>query len=571
MDLIVRPARRLCSCRQCRPDYPDDLLLAIYRETRTIAMVGASPNWNRPSYFVMRYLQRKGFRVIPVNPRALDAPILGERVYPDLESVPVPVDVVDVFRRPEETPGDRPVRRGDRGQGPVAPARDPQRRGGDDRRRRRADGHRGPLHEDRVRPARRRAGLERDQHPDHLEPPPAARSDDRPSSGGTRRPARAPPPPIDEAYGFATRAVHAGARPDPVTGSRNVPIHQTTSYVFDDVDHAAALFNLQTFGYIYSRLTNPTVAALEERVAALEGGRGAVAAASGHAAQLLAFYTLLEPGDDIVAARQLYGGSLTQFRHTFRRLGWSASFVDAADPDAFRGRSGRGRRRSSSSRWPTRAASSSTSRRSPRSRTRRRIPLVVDNTMATPYLCRPFEWGADLVVHSLTKFLSGHGTSMGGVVVESGPVRLGGERQVPVPRRPGSRLPRPRLHRDVRRLRVLDEGARRRAARPRAGPVADERVPDPDRDRDAAAADGAARRERAGGRRVPRRHTRPSPGSRTRGCRRARRTRWRRATCRAARARSSRSACGAASRPGSAPSSRSTSGRTSPTSATRAA
>jgi O-acetylhomoserine (thiol)-lyase len=229
-------------------------------------------------------------------------------------------------------------------------------------------------------------------------------------------------PPIDipEVYGFATRAVHAGSRPDAVTGSRNVPIHQTTSYVFDDVDHAAALFNLQTFGYIYSRITNPTVAALEERIAALEGGRAAVAAASGHAAQLLTFYTLLEPGDDIVSARQLYGGSLTQFRHTFARLGWGATFVDATDPAAFRAAIG-----------PRTKALFVESLSNPAGVVAdlealagvahdAGIPLVVDNTMATPYLCRPFEWGADLVVHSLTKFLSGHGTSMGGVVVESG-------------------------------------------------------------------------------------------------------------------------------------------------------
>jgi len=223
-----------------------------------------------------------------------------------------------------------------------------------------------------------------------------------------------------EAFGFATRAVHAGARPDPVTGSRNVPIHQTTSYVFDDVEHAAALFNLQTFGYIYSRLTNPTVAALEERVAALEGGRAAVAASSGHAAQLLAFYTLLEPGDHVVAARQLYGGSLTQLRHAFGRLGWRTTFVDATDLGAVAAAI-EGRTRAvfvESLANPggvvvdleglagiAHGAS---------------IPLIVDNTLATPYLCRPFEWGADLVVHSLTKFLSGHGTSMGGVVVESG-------------------------------------------------------------------------------------------------------------------------------------------------------
>jgi O-acetylhomoserine (thiol)-lyase len=220
-------------------------------------------------------------------------------------------------------------------------------------------------------------------------------------------------------FGFETRAIHAGARPDPVTGSRNVPIHQTTSYVFEDVEHASALFNLATFGFIYSRITNPTVAALEERVASLEGGRAAVAAASGHAAQFLAFFTLLEPGDEFVSSKNLYGGSLTQFGHSFKRLGWTCRFCEPT-AQAFR-----------AALTPrTKAiflealanpggvvvdleAVSAVARDAG-------IPLIVDNTMASPWLCRPFEWGADLVVHSTTKFLSGHGTSMGGVVVESG-------------------------------------------------------------------------------------------------------------------------------------------------------
>lgn len=221
-------------------------------------------------------------------------------------------------------------------------------------------------------------------------------------------------------FGFETKAVHAGARPDPTTGARNVPIYQTTSYVFDDVDHAASLFNLQTFGYIYSRLTNPTVAALEERVASLEGGRGAVAASSGHAAQLLAFFTLMEPGDEFVASRNLYGGSVTQFTHTFKKFGWKVHFVDPTDPENFR-----------KALTPKCKAIFLETLANPGGivvdleavahiAKKAGLPLMVDNTMATPYLCRPFEWGADIVIHSMTKFLSGHGTSMGGVVIESG-------------------------------------------------------------------------------------------------------------------------------------------------------
>ena len=220
--------------------------------------------------------------------------------------------------------------------------------------------------------------------------------------------------------GFATLAIHAGAAPEPTTGARNVPIYQTNAYVFDDVDHAASLFNLQTFGYIYSRLTNPTVSALEEKVAALEHGRAAVATASGHAAQLVAFFVLLEPGDEFVTSRNLYGGSITQFTHTFKRLGWTAHFVDPTDPENFR-----------AALTPRTKAIFTENLANPGGvvvdieplgaiAREAGIPLIVDNTMATPYLCQPFDWGADIILHSMTKFLGGHGTAMGGAVVESG-------------------------------------------------------------------------------------------------------------------------------------------------------
>jgi O-acetylhomoserine (thiol)-lyase len=223
-----------------------------------------------------------------------------------------------------------------------------------------------------------------------------------------------------DAFGFETRAIHAGARPDPVTGSRTVPIHQTTAYVFEDADQAASLFNLSTFGFIYSRITNPTVAALEERVASLEGGRAAVAAASGHAAQFLAFFTLLEPGDEFLASRNLYGGSITQFTQSFPRLGWKGILVDPSRPENFR-----------EALTPRCKAIFVESLANPGGVVvdleaiaaiahQAGLPLIVDNTLASPWLCRPFEWGADLVVHSTTKFLGGHGNSMGGVLIESG-------------------------------------------------------------------------------------------------------------------------------------------------------
>ena len=221
-------------------------------------------------------------------------------------------------------------------------------------------------------------------------------------------------------YGMETLAVHAGARPDPVTGARSTPIYQTTSFAFDDADHAAELFNLQTFGYIYSRITNPTVAVLEERVAALENGRGAVAASTGHAAQFLVGATLLESGDEFISSNNLYGGSVTQFGVSFKKLGWTCHFVDMTEPenveramtDKVKFIFCEGLANPGGIVLDLEALAEVARRHG--------VPLVVDNTLASPYLCRPFDHGADLVLHSTTKFIGGHGNTMGGIVVESG-------------------------------------------------------------------------------------------------------------------------------------------------------
>ena len=224
----------------------------------------------------------------------------------------------------------------------------------------------------------------------------------------------------DREFGIETLCLHAGQIPDPVTGARAVPIHQTTSYVFDSAEHAASLFNLQTFGNVYSRLSNPTVAVFEERVAALEGGRAAIAAASGMAAEMVAMLTLCRQGDHIVAASTLYGGTYSQFAVTFERFGIGCTFVEPDDPENFR-----------RALQPNTRALFAETIANPRLNVLdiaavaaiargHGVPLVVDNTLASPYLCRPIDHGADIVVHSATKYLGGHGTTLGGIVVESG-------------------------------------------------------------------------------------------------------------------------------------------------------
>jgi O-acetylhomoserine (thiol)-lyase len=392
--------------------YSDAQLRAILQRVKTIAMVGASSNWNRPSYFVMKYLQGKGYRVIPVNPGIAGQSLLGEKVYASLRDIPEPVDMVDVFRTASEAPAivedtiaigakvvwmqlgirnDKAAAAAEKAGIEVVMNRCPKiefgRLGGE-------------LSWSGVN-----SGIIRNRP---AEPPIAKRDRQRAT------------PSHNVTYGFETRAIHAGAAPDPVTGARSTPIYQTTSYVFEDVDHAASLFNLHNFGYIYSRLTNPTVAVLEERVASLEGGRAALAAASGHAAQFLIFFTLMEPGDEFIASRNLYGGSLTQFGLSFKKLGWKCHFVDPTEPENFR-----------KALNPRVKAIFLENLANPGGIVvdlepvasiahEAGIPLIVDNTLATPYLCEPFRWGADIVCHSTTKFLSGHGHALGGIVVESG-------------------------------------------------------------------------------------------------------------------------------------------------------
>ncbi len=392
--------------------YPDAKIRSILERVKTIAMVGASSNWNRPSYFVMKYLQGKGYRVIPVNPGIAGETLLGERVYGSLRDIPESVDMVDVFRPAREAAGiaedaiaigasvlwmqlgirnDEAAEKAEEAGLEVIMNRCPKiefgRLGGE-------------LSWSGVNSyiIRNRAA-------------------EAPNARAKRE---LPPPSHNLAYGFETRAIHAGAQPDPTTGARSTPIFQTTSYVFNDVDHAASLFNLHNFGYIYSRLTNPTVSVLEERLASLEGGRAGLAVASGHAAQFMIFATLLEPGDEFLASRNLYGGSLTQFGLSFKKLGWTCHFVDPEDPENFR-----------KAMTPQTKAIFIENLANPggivvdiekvaRIAHEAGIPLIVDNTLATPYLCQPFRWGADLICHSTTKFLSGHGHALGGALIESG-------------------------------------------------------------------------------------------------------------------------------------------------------
>lgn len=226
-------------------------------------------------------------------------------------------------------------------------------------------------------------------------------------------------------FGFETRMLHAGHIPDAVTGARSVPIYQTTSYVFEDTDYAAQLFELKQYGNIYTRINNPTTAVFEERIASLENGTGAVATASGMAAQFTTMMTLLEPGDEIVASSHLYGGTVTQFTHTFKKLSVKTNFVDPTDIENW-----------ADAITPNTKALYGETIGNPMGSVldierladlahSHKIPLIVDSTFATPYLCRPIDFGADIVVHSATKFIGGHGNSIGGVIIDAGKFDFG--------------------------------------------------------------------------------------------------------------------------------------------------
>ena len=383
----------------------------ILATTNTIALVGASANWKRPSYFVMRYLQKQGFRVIPVNPGVAGDNILGELCYASLSEIPEPIDMVDIFRQSSHCPPivDEAIAIGAKHIWMQI----------------------GVVHE-AAAAAAEAAGLsvvmDRCTKIEH------SRLSGLLGLGGfyggyvSSHRANVPPPtpPARDGGLFKTSkldtlAVHAGARPDGATGSRVGAIHQTTAFVFDDTDHAAGLYNLQEPGNIYGRLSNPTTASLEQRIAALDDAVGACCVSSGHAAQMVALMPIMAPGRKIIASNRLYGGSITQFGTTFKNFGWGAEFVDVRDADAVKAAvAGQDAYALFAESLANPDGNVSDISMLADIAHAAGIPLIIDNTMATPVLCQPGKYGADIVIYSTTKFLSGHGNAMGGAIVDTG-------------------------------------------------------------------------------------------------------------------------------------------------------
>ncbi len=237
---------------------------------------------------------------------------------------------------------------------------------------------------------------------------------------------------MSDTPGFNTLSIHAGAQPDPTTGARATPIYQTTSFVFDDVNHAASLFGLQAFGNIYSRIGNPTCAVMEERIAALEGGTAALAVASGHAAQMNVMHTLMQPGDEFIASNKLYGGSINQFTHAYKNFGWNVKWGDIDDPSTFAAAVTDKTKAIFVESLANPGGVVTDLEAIAKVAKDANVPLIVDSTMATPYLIRPFEHGADIIVHSATKFLAGHGNSIAGAIVDGGTFNWVGDKRYPM-------------------------------------------------------------------------------------------------------------------------------------------
>ena len=343
----------------------------------------------------------------------------------------------------------------------------------------------------------------------------------------------APKPPA-----FETLSLHAGQHPDPVTRSRAVPIYQTTSYVFDDADHAAGLFNLERAGHIYTRISNPTTAVLEERLAALEDGVGAVCTASGMAAMHLAIATLLNSGDHIVASASLYGGSINLLTHTLPRFGITTTFVKPRDLDGFRAAIGDRTRLIIGETIGNPGLEVLDIPKVADIAHAAGIPLLVDNTFASPYLSRPLTLGVDIVWHSITKWIGGHGIAIGGVVVDGGRFDWQASAKFPTLTEPVCRLSRHRLCRGVRPDRLYHAGAGRRLARLRRLSVADQRLSSAAGTGDAAAAHGTACGKHRGRRGGFEQTSRGRLGAASFARNRIRITRWRRSCCRRALARS---------------------------------
>ena len=388
----------------------DDLQIAnILSSVKTIAMVGASNNWKRPSNFVMKYLQRKGYKIIPVNPREAGKKINNELCYASLKDIPINIDMVDVFRKSgeclelaKETIKIKAkvfwmqigIFNSDANELILKNKLE-------------CIFNRCP----KIEHSRIFGELGSGGFYSKLI---SSKKNKLKSSGKNSGN-------FFKSNNLETLSIHAGTAPDPITGARSFPIYQSTAFAFDDSEHAASLFNLQENGNIYGRLSNPTTAALEQKIAALDNAVGSCCVSSGHAAQLVALYPLLNPGKKIVASSKLYGGSITQFTKTFKSFGWETDLVDITNYEevkqAIKSKNVRALFAESLSN-PEGVVSDIT--QLSEIAHGEGIPLIIDNTMATQAMCQPANYGADIIIYSTTKFLSGHGNAMGGCVVDTG-------------------------------------------------------------------------------------------------------------------------------------------------------